>query len=421
MSTKRGCCVYGCHNNTNKIKRWKTNTCETHKVKHEECDCRVPYVMLTFPTKDRDMLNEWIWRVNRKNWEPNYDTRICSEHFVDIDYKNKKTLPQYPVPFLKMGYQLLGHRSKAKRKPPPTRVTSPPKKARKEKIEQTLTSRSTQQSDSNSQTETRFDITCFENVVHSEPTSSDNLCKGCQKYKNKIRHLQGEVKYWQTLYFRRQKKPLSLDILHDDSKVRSYTGLPSRDVFDSLLSSFGGKVRKITRWHGPTLYTSNLQRKKFRLRTKSTQPFLRPKEEYFMALFQIKTMLKSEIVGDLFGVSSAVVPRTCLTWWKFMAKELKVLVYNPEEEAQRALLPPSFNTPQYRKAQHIIDCTEVFVETPKNKIAQASLWSNYKHHYTCKYLVSITPYGHINFISKGYGGCMSDRHIVEDSGFINEV
>ena len=104
-----------------------------------------------------------------------------------------------------------------------------------------------------------------------------------------------------------------------------------------------------------------------------------------------------------------------------MARELKPLLDNPSEEAHRALLPASFQTPQYNKVQHIIDCTEVYTETPKNKKVQSELWSNYKHHHTFKYLVSITPNGFINFVSKGYGGRASDKQIVEHSGFMNEI
>ena len=52
---------------------------------------------------------------------------------------------------------------------------------------------------------------------------------------------------------------------------------------------------------------------------------------------------------------------------------------------------------------------------------QASLWSNYKHHYTSKFLVSITASGLINFASRGYGGRSSDWQIVEHSGFLDEI
>ena len=326
-----------------------------------------------------------------------------------------------------MGYKLVGDRCKIKRKLPATRCIVPTKKQKKEmkeaKTVQQVTKTETKgkQTDMSEQIEKQSSYHVFENPPDTQFNLKKNNCHECAQYKAKIRRLEGEVFYWQGLYFKKKNKPFSLDILEDDAKVKSYTGLPSKKVFDSLFSSFGGKVKKITKWHGPSRVQSHLKRNKHHHRQKSNQPLLTAKEEYFISLFHIKTMLKNDVIGDLFGISSTVVSRTCLTWWKFMAQELKAFVYNPQEEAQKVLLPTSFNNPHYKNVQHIIDCTEVFVETPKNKIAQASLWSNYKHHYTCKYLVSITPYGLINFASKAYGGRMSDRHIVEQSGFLNEV
>ena len=140
-----------------------------------------------------------------------------------------------------------------------------------------------------------------------------------------------------------------------------------------------------------------------------------------MTLFRTRTMLSGDIVADLFGIGKSTVSEICVTWWKFLAKELKPLIYNPPSEAHRALLPALFNTGQYRKVEHIIDCPEVFTETPKNKNMQASLWSNYTHHHTSKFLVSITTSELINFASRGYGGRNSDQQIVEHSGFLDEV
>ena len=240
----------------------------------------------------------------------------------------------------------------------------------------------------------------------------------CEKYKEQIKKLQKEVQYWQQLYLTKEQKPFSLRILKDNAKVKMYTGLPSKEVFHGLFSSFGDKVKKICRWQGPakTVYPRVFPQKK-----KTNIICLTAKEEYFIALFRMKTMLKAEIVGDLFGISRTTVSRICLTWWKFMAGELRSLLENPSDEAHKALLPKSFQTPQYNKVQNIIDCTEVFTETPKNKQIQSTLWSNYKHHHTCKFLVSIAPNGFINFASKGYGGRASDRQIVECSGFLNEI
>ena len=336
-------------------------------------------------------------RINRKNWQPNYDTRICSVHFLNADFVRRKTSPEHPYPTQNMGYSLTGERAKQKHKAPVYRkYLSPVKRKGTKKVLSTPTSEHDE----------------------SELSLTGNSCGDCEQYKDEIKKLKKEVNYWQTLYLRKQRKPFTLQVLRDDAKVKLYTGLPSKEVFDGLFGSFGEKVKKIRRWKGPA---ETLCGNVFSRTRKANILFLSAKEEYFISLFRMKTMLKAEIVGDLFGISRTTVSQICFTWWKFMASQLKPLLDNPSEEAHRALLPTAFKRPEYNKVQHIIDCTEVFTETPKNKKIQSTLWSNYKHHHTAKYLVSITPNGFINFASKGFGGHASDRQIVERSGFMNEI
>ena len=67
--------------------------------------------------------------------------------------------------------------------------------------------------------------------------------------------------------------------------------MPSKEVFDGLRDSFGNKVKKIRKWKGPAQHRQIFSRK-----NKSTIPFINAKEEYFIALFHMKTMLKAEIV-----------------------------------------------------------------------------------------------------------------------------
>ena len=47
------------------------------------------------------------------------------------------------------------------------------------------------------------------------------------------------------------------------------------------------------------------------------------------------------------------------------------------------------------------------------------MWSEYKHHYTFKVLVSITPNGAVSYVSPAYGGRATDIFIVKDSSFLN--
>ena len=400
----RYCCVTDCHNNGRVIKQWESSTCDKHKVLNgsQGCDCTFHFFLTTFPTKDKSLAHEWIQRINRKNWIPNYNTRICSDHFVDVDLIRKRLSPQHPYPTLKLGYELTGERTKQKRKPPISRINSPTvhRKRPKKVVE-----------------ENHKIIDISSSTTTSEPNSECHSCN-CIDYKARIKELEKEVLHWKTLYYRKQEKRFNLGILSNDKRVKTYTGLPSKEVFDNLFDSFGDKVKKIRKWKGPGFTVA--QRQRFH-HTGNRLPILTAREEYFMTLFRTKTMLRGDIVADLFGISTSSVSQICKTWWKFLAKELKPLIHNPPSEVHRALLPASFNTGKYKKVEHIIDCTEVFTETPKKKDVQASLWSNYKHHYTSKFLVSITASGLINFASRGYGGRSSDRQIVEHSGFLDEI
>ena len=67
--------------------------------------------------------------------------------------------------------------------------------------------------------------------------------------------------------------------------------------------------------------------------------------------------------------------------------------YNPSKDVALQHLPKKFNNAKYRSVTHIIDCTEMFIETPKDPKVKAATWSDYKHHRTLKVVVSIKPCG----------------------------
>lgn len=68
-----------------------------------------------------------------------------------------------------------------------------------------------------------------------------------------------------------------------------------------------------------------------------------------------------------------------------------------------------------------IDCFGVFIEIPSNLLASAKTWSNYKHHNTVKYLIGITPQGAASFLSKGWGGRVSDKYLTENRGMLSKL
>ena len=105
-----------------------------------------------------------------------------------------------------------------------------------------------------------------------------------------------------------------------------------------------------------------------------------------------------------------------------MSKELSVLIVWPSRQQVRKTLPSCF-VKLYPKVRCIIDCFECSTDTPSGLDSDlaATLWSEYKHHYTFEVLVAITPTGAISYVSSCYGGSTSDIFIVRNSGFLNVI
>ena len=68
---------------------------------------------------------------------------------------------------------------------------------------------------------------------------------------------------------------------------------------------------------------------------------------------------------------------------------------------------------KYPNTRVIIDCTEVYIQQLSSLSSQAETFSSYKHHNTFKVLVGISPTGEIIYISKLWGGQVSDRKVTE--------
>ena len=65
----------------------------------------------------------------------------------------------------------------------------------------------------------------------------------------------------------------------------------------------------------------------------------------------------------------------------------------------------------------IIDCSEIFIETPKYLELQSAIWSEYNHQNTLKFLVCIAPNSAITFVS--YPRRIKDEEITLKSVFLD--
>ena len=90
----------------------------------------------------------------------------------------------------------------------------------------------------------------------------------------------------------------------------------------------------------------------------------------------------------------------------------------PSRELVNETMPQDLKA-KYPTTRVIIDCTEIRCEMPSSLLLNSELFSSYKHHTTLKALVGISPKGFLTFIGQLYTGSISDREIVERSGFLN--
>ena len=144
-------------------------------------------------------------------------------------------------------------------------------------------------------------------------------------------------------------------------------------------------------------------------------------QELLAVLMRLRLgLLVEDIAFRFHKASPTLISSIFATWVRFLSKELSWLVMWPSKQQVKFSLPESFRR-LHPKVRGIIDCTEVFTETPSNLKLQAILWSDYKHHTTIKFLVCITPNGAVSYISPCYGGRATDKFIVRDCCFLNLV
>ncbi|KAI8498029.1 hypothetical protein Bbelb_239730 [Branchiostoma belcheri] len=425
MSTRQ-CSVYECHNSGRKLEKWRETVCSIHQRLHRSCICPEPFRLLPFPTqrKDPDARQKWIRLVGRKSetnrnkiWVPNADSRICSIHFVDSEPTQAN-----PYPTLHMGTLNTSSTPKPRKAPTPRRLVDTTTK-------KVLAKNSTTEKNSTDTSVSSFPVHIHVNHDHDYDVSQKQECKTCECCSTK----DAQIKRLKQMNTRLQLDVVGLKLklksqsqfshnkLLKDSKVLFYTGLRNRKAFEELYSHMAPKLQRIRFWRGPSGLPKGVRRF-----TKSPRKFgparkLGGRDLLLMTLMKLRLGLLNEDLADRFNVSTSTCSRVLTTTIKFLSSELKCLIFKPAEEVLKANLPRRFQSQPYQNVRHIIDCTEVFIETPKNLEVQAQTWSNYKHHQTVKCLVSITPTGHFNFVSEAWGGRISDKQLTQVSGFLDTL
>eukprot|EP00794_Sanderia_malayensis_P017239 gene17236-18960_t len=193
--------------------------------------------------------------------------------------------------------------------------------------------------------------------------------------------------------------PVSLKLQHlnREFNIRFCTGFEKVETFQAIFDFLLPRSKLMKYWEGP--------KKSARITTASTSACQQKTDAIITSLAYAE-------------VSSATVSQIWTTWVKLLSKALRYLIIWPSKGQVAATLPDVFKR-LYPKVRTIIDCTEIFVETPSSLEVQALLWSDYKHNCTFKFLIAVTPNGAVSWASPCYGERTTDLHIVRDSGFLD--
>ena len=428
--TGGNCSVLTCSNSANKLKPWKSTRCPTHNVEQRYCQCGCPFKLFCFPSKLRnsESRERWVRAMKRINqdktkWEPSDSARVCSHHFVD----GVPTLAN-PDPSVNLGYdiQVVKPRREIQRKPAPN------KRKRKCLPEANLDGLENEDAEIllDQQEPISLEPSCGTIIEQEEsmPHIDHNYycvhkkCEGCTDKDALVKSLVAKINKL-TVRLRKIKlkstkySPFSYKMIKTDARMTFYTGLSSIAQFDVIFGLLEPYLAHAYFWRGQRRYVSTKMRNFSRRRRRK---ILSHKNEFLLTLMRLRLGLLTVDLADRFGISPATCSNTFTTWVKIISRVLgKALVCWLPREPIRENMPECFKKMGYGKCRVILDCTEVFIERPKSVMAQATTWSEYKHHNTVKILVGISPNGFITFLSNAYGGKATDNFIVKDSNFLD--
>lgn len=180
-----------------------------------------------------------------------------------------------------------------------------------------------------------------------------------------------------------------------DERTRQHTGLPSYRLFLWLVSHCKDDMPKFNA--------------------------LNVESQILLTLMKLRLNLLNTDLAFRFGISTGTVSDILNKCLPELAKKLAYLVHWPDLGNVQRTMPKIFRNSKYSRARVIIDCAEICIERPGNLTGRAMTWSNYKHHNTIKILVGIAPTGAIVFVSRAFGGRVSDKVITQRSGFLDLV
>ncbi|XP_046556021.1 uncharacterized protein LOC124265275 [Haliotis rubra] len=185
------------------------------------------------------------------------------------------------------------------------------------------------------------------------------------------------------------KPVLTYEDVSCSEKFSFYTGIPNQGVFKALFDEMDDAIEHTTR----SKYSSESELGRPRN--------LRLVDEFFLVLMRLRLGLLLEDLADRFCVSKSTCSIIFDKWIDYLSIKLSSLTVWPSKTVIKKTMPKKFR--KYPDTRVIIDCTEIFTETPQSLTNGTLLYSNYKSHMTYKSLIGISPAGFTDKAKIGRG------------------
>ncbi|KAM7313007.1 uncharacterized protein ISCGN_002928 [Ixodes scapularis] len=189
------------------------------------------------------------------------------------------------------------------------------------------------------------------------------------------------------------------DVQQDSEKLAFYTGFQS-------LKKFRAFVKFVQRGYDSYKHRQAPQGRPLNLSME---------DQLLLVLSRLRLGLLEQDLAYRFGVHVSTVSRVWTFWVGFLADHLAQVSYWPPRQVVNEYMLVCFSK-VYPSTRVILDCTEVFIETPSDFRVQSDTYSNYKCHNTAKGLLGITPNGFVSLVNDLAPGRLSDKALTANSG-----
>ena len=366
--------------------------------------------MFPFPTAKRDAEGREQWKraVNRPNtkkpWmllEPTQVMRVCSAHFID-----GKPTAEHPDPTLNLGYNPEPPRKVRRVVNRHTKTKEPDASASASASSSSVDSSASSSTASSSSVHSSFCTVALMSVILILVSIIISLQKEIQSLKSEL-----AAKHKASC-----KRPgTAAKYLKTDADVLFFTGIPTRNLIYELHDYTAKFVRR--HWKGIKNSTSKIR--KFINSPSRLGPLrkLSSVDEFLLTCMKLKLGLLNYDLASRFDISAALTSNIFHTWLNAMHKTIGKYVYWASK--QEIILSKPHRYRHLPNLRAVIDCSETFIETPKDAVLQTSTWSDYKHHNTLKFLIAVAPNSAITFVSPACPGRHSDTQVTRSSGFFD--